>query len=153
MVSLLRRLRTRVKQRRARAAAALAQRASSLRQQARTAGPLSAAELRELASLEDVYLGPGRSRSARFQGDDLELGEGLVARLGRPDGDYWFLGRGGTGRSTCAGRTRWGAPAAWSPCPPATPACPPASTPWPRCIGSCVMEGERGGEDEDEGKW
>ncbi|KAI1631011.1 hypothetical protein F4809DRAFT_646834 [Biscogniauxia mediterranea] len=95
MLSLLRRLSSRRKQRTAREAAALAQRATDLRQQARTSGPLSGAELRELAGLEDVYLGPGRSRSARFHGDDLELGAGLVARLGRPDGDYWFLGRDG----------------------------------------------------------
>ncbi|KAI5926743.1 hypothetical protein F4810DRAFT_653312, partial [Camillea tinctor] len=91
MPSLLHRLSTRRHQRTAR----LLQRASALRLQAQTRGPLSTSELRELAALEDVYLGPGRSRSARFVGDDLDLGEGLVARLGRPDGDFWFLGRDG----------------------------------------------------------
>ncbi|KAI0482750.1 hypothetical protein GGR56DRAFT_670592 [Xylariaceae sp. FL0804] len=77
---------------RARRREARAARAAELRElSASAARPqgLWQAEIRELAKLEGVGLGIPR----RFEGDDEELADGLVARLGRDEGagHYFFL--------------------------------------------------------------
>ncbi|KAJ2978684.1 hypothetical protein NUW58_g7421 [Xylaria curta] len=69
-------------------------RTQSLRPTVLSAGSIDKDDLYELAKHEGVYLTPQPTRRSRFEGDDYDLVNGIVARVsGRlDDGQYIFLG-------------------------------------------------------------